>query len=71
MIEMAKELGLGDLGDKNLSALQQIAKELEVSNYRTFRKNDLVFKILETQAQKNGLLFRFCSKNIKFYTFFC
>ena len=55
---MGKELGLADLGDKNLSALQQIAKALDVSNYRSFRKNDLVFKILETQAQNNGLLFR-------------
>src|SRR5210317_1102630 len=39
-----------DLKEKKLQDLQAIAKELNISKYRSLKKLDLVYKILDHQA---------------------
>lgn len=43
-----------ELESKTLQDLYDVAKKLEIQNYRQFKKHDLIFKILEAQTQKNG-----------------
>ena len=46
-----------ELEGKTLPQLYEIAKGLDLPNYRQLKKHDLVFKILEAQTQKNGFMF--------------
>jgi len=46
-----------ELSAKTLQELFEIAKELNIPNYRQYRKHDLVFKILEAKTEQNGLIF--------------
>ena len=48
---------IAELQAKNTADLFNIAKELNISNYRQYRKHDLIFKILEAKTQANGLIF--------------
>ncbi len=43
---------------KNLPELKELAKEFGVTGTTTFKKTDLVYKILEAHAGKSGYLFR-------------
>jgi len=45
---------IGELQAKTASELYEVAKELNISGYKQVRKHDLIFKILEAQAEKNG-----------------
>ncbi len=42
---------ISQLKDKKLADLQEIAKALKIPKYRTIKKLDLVYKILDTQAE--------------------
>jgi len=42
---------------KTMSELVSVAKELGITSTSSLRKQDLIFKILEAQTQKNGLIF--------------
>jgi len=46
-----------ELEGKNLPELYDIAKGLAIPNHRQLKKHDLIFKILETQTEKNGFMF--------------
>jgi transcription termination factor Rho len=46
-----------ELEGKTLQQLYEIAKELSIPNPRQLKKHDLIFKILETQTEKNGYMF--------------
>ncbi len=46
-----------DLEGKTLQELYNIAKELNISNTRSLKKHDLIFKVLEAQTEKNGNMF--------------
>jgi transcription termination factor Rho len=46
-----------ELEGKNLPELYDIAKDLQIPNYRQLKKHDLIFKILEVQTQKSGFMF--------------
>jgi transcription termination factor Rho len=46
-----------ELEGKTLQELYEIAKNLNMPNYRQLKKHDLVFKILEAQTEKNGFMF--------------
>lgn len=46
-----------ELEGKTLQELYEIAKELNIPNYRQLKKHDLIFKILEAQTKKNGYMF--------------
>jgi len=60
-----KDLGKNDFSDKNVetlkskkvSELRMIAKELEIHNYEDFKKQELIFKILEAATKKDGYAF--------------
>jgi len=48
---------IADLQAMSIANLHEIAKELNLSNYRQYRKHDLIFKLLEAKTQANGLIF--------------
>jgi transcription termination factor Rho len=50
-------LDLVELKDMSIQALNQIAKDLGVQGAAGLRKQELIFKILQTQAEKSGLIF--------------
>ena len=50
-------LDLVELKDMNIQKLNQIAKDLGVQGFAGFRKQELIFKILQVQAEKSGLIF--------------
>jgi len=50
-------LNLQELKRMTVSQLVKLAKELGISGTSGLRKQELIFRILEGQAQKNGLLF--------------
>ena len=50
-------LDLVELKDMNIQKLNQVAKDLAVAGAAGLRKQELIFKILQTQAEKSGLIF--------------
>ena len=54
-----KEFNLAELEEKKISDLFKIAGEVGLTDYETedSNKHNLVFRILEAQAKKNGMLF--------------
>ncbi len=53
----AKMLDLSDLKEMNIQSLNVMARELGVEGGAGMKKHDLIFKILQTQTEKSGLLF--------------
>jgi transcription termination factor Rho len=53
----ASTLDLVELKDMSIVKLNQIAKDLGVQGAAGLRKQELIFKILQTQAEKSGLIF--------------
>jgi transcription termination factor Rho len=53
----AATLDLVELKDMSIQNLNQIAKDLGVAGAAGLRKQELIFKILQTQAEKSGLIF--------------
>ncbi|MDD5680545.1 MAG: Rho termination factor N-terminal domain-containing protein, partial [Candidatus Omnitrophica bacterium] len=45
------------LKEMKISELSKIAKQFSVNGVSALKKQDLIFKILQAQAEKNGLLF--------------
>ncbi len=50
-------MDIAELKSKKISELSQIAKDLNISGYTDLRKQDMIFKILEAQTEKDGLTF--------------
>jgi transcription termination factor Rho len=50
-------LDLVELKDMSIQKLNQVAKDLGVAGAAGLRKQELIFKILQTQAEKSGLIF--------------
>jgi len=50
-------LDLVELKDMSIQNLNQIAKDLGVQGFAGLRKQELIFKILQVQAEKSGLIF--------------
>ena len=50
-------LDLVELKDMSIQKLNQVAKEMNISGAAGLRKQELIFKILQTQAEKSGLIF--------------
>lgn len=48
---------ISELKTKNISELLQMAKGFKVTGISGLKKQELIFKILEAQTQKNGLIF--------------
>ena len=52
-----KPLNIAELKEINISGLGAVAKELGVVGATAMRKQDLIFKILQAQTEKSGLIF--------------
>jgi transcription termination factor Rho len=52
-----EELNVSNLRKLSVAKLQKIAKEMEINGISGLRKEDLIYRIMEAQAKKNGLLF--------------
>jgi len=50
-------LDIRTLKEMNISDLSEVAKELEVERAAGVRKQELIFKILQAQTEKSGLIF--------------
>jgi len=50
-------LDLVELKDMSIQKLNEIAKDLGVQGFAGLRKQELIFKILQVQAEKSGLIF--------------
>jgi len=48
---------ISELKEKNITELTQVARELEMPGVSGMRKQELIFAILQAQAQKEGLIF--------------
>jgi len=46
-----------DLKTKKVAEVMQLAKELEVAGYSDLKKQELIFKIIEAQAKKDGFAY--------------
>jgi transcription termination factor Rho len=49
-------MNISELKTKKMSELQLMAKDLNLEGLSTMKKQDLIFKILETQTKANGLV---------------
>ena len=50
-------MDISELKSKKIVELNELAKNLKIEGYSDFRKQDLIFKILEAQTAKDGLTF--------------
>lgn len=50
-------MNIAELKDKTISELNTIAKDLGVQGASGLRKQELIFKVIEAQTAKNGLIF--------------
>ena len=53
----ASTLDLVELKDMSIQKLNQVAKDMNIAGAAGLRKQELIFKILQTQAEKSGLIF--------------
>ena len=53
-------LDLVELKDMSIQKLNEVAKGMNIAGYAGLRKQELIFKILQTQAEKSGLIFSEC-----------
>ncbi len=51
-------MAIAELETKSLNELQDLAKDLNIPNFRRFRKQELIMKILQIQTEQSGLMFR-------------
>lgn len=52
-----EKLDIGNLKEMKITELNKLAKELSVNSISGLKKQDLIFKILQAQAEKEGLMF--------------
>ncbi len=52
-----EQLNLVQLKEKTISELHKIAREMKVESIGGLKKQELIFKVLEAQAQRSGLIF--------------
>ncbi len=51
-------MAIAELETKSLNELQDLAKDLSIPNFRRFRKQELIMKILQVQTEQSGLMIR-------------
>ncbi|MCK9573013.1 MAG: transcription termination factor Rho [Candidatus Omnitrophica bacterium] len=54
---MADTIDIAQLKDMKISALNKIAKDLDINGLSGLKKQELIFKILQAKAEKEGLMF--------------
>ncbi len=50
-------MDIRELKEITISELRKVAKDLNITEFRTLKKQELIFKILQAQTEKNGLIF--------------
>ena len=50
------EINIGDLQEKDIAELNLMAKEMDVENFGTMRKHEVIFQILRKHAEDRGVL---------------
>jgi transcription termination factor Rho len=55
--DVTELLDISELKEMSISKLTQIAKELDIPGATGMRKQELIFKILQAQTEKSGLIF--------------
>src|SRR5512145_2967314 len=55
--EAVNGMNLSELKEKSISDLSAIARDMNVQSTGGLRKQELIFKILQSQAEKDGLIF--------------
>lgn len=50
-------MDIRELKEMTISELRKLAKDLNITEFRTLKKQELIFKILQAQTEKNGLIF--------------
>ncbi len=56
-VEVTELMDISELKDMSISKLATIAKELDIPGATGMRKQELIFKILQAQTEKSGLIF--------------
>jgi len=56
-VKEGEVLDIAKLKEMNIATLTQVAKDLNVVGATSLRKQELIFKILQAQTEKNGLIF--------------
>jgi transcription termination factor Rho len=57
MTQEVENMDIVEMKTKTISDLLKVAKELDIQGVSGIRKQELIFKILEAQTEKNGLIF--------------
>ncbi len=57
MEKLKSGLNLVELKSKNIKELLTIAREFNIEGASSMRKQELIFSLLEAQAQRNGLIY--------------
>ncbi len=52
-----EKLDIGKLKEMKITELNKLSKDLNVNGFSGLKKQDLIFKILQAQAEKEGLMF--------------
>ena len=52
-----EQLNLGELRELNIKELANLARKFNIAEAGKMRKHDLIFAVLQAQAQKLGLIF--------------
>jgi len=55
--EKTEKLDIGNLKQMKIDQLNKLAKQLEINGVSGLKKQELIFKILQAQAEKEGLMF--------------
>jgi transcription termination factor Rho len=55
--DLQKPLSLSSLKEMTVQALNTMARDMSVDNAAGLKKHDLIFRILQTRAERDGLLF--------------
>ena len=51
-------MDIGDLESKKLSELRDIGRDMKIPGYTTMKKHDLVFRVMQADAESSGFHFR-------------
>jgi transcription termination factor Rho len=56
-VGQTEQLDIGQLKEMNMSELTKLAKEMNINGISGIKKQDLIFRILQGKAEKEGLMF--------------
>ena len=57
---------IAELKEKNITELTKIARSLDLPGASGLRKQDLIFKILQAQSEKEGHIFAGPGRHVRF-----